>query len=126
LTSLEALVDGSATNSTAGGRADEIVPPVVSGGTIAEGGSLFGPPEGLAVGGGAGQTSDPEDAWAASGAAPGSARWRADGGPPAQASWPPGIYVFRVDALGSGPGGSEVAWFAIELRGPWPGESPTP
>ncbi len=128
LTSPEALADGSATDSTASRRADEIVPPVVSGGTIAEGGSLFGPPEGLAMGGGAGQASDPEDAWAAGGPVPGSARWRALGSQPVQASWPPGIYVFRVDALGSGPGGPGVAWFAIELRGPWtgPGESPTP
>ena len=131
LTSLEALADGSATNSTdstASRRADEIVPPVVSGGTIAEGGALFGPPEGLAVGGGPGRAPDPEDTWAARGAAPGSARWTASGGRPAQASWPPGIYVFRVDALGSGPAGPGVAWFAIELRGPWtgPGESPAP
>jgi hypothetical protein len=80
------------------------------------------------MGGGAGQASDPEDAWAAGGPAPGSARWRAYGGQPVQASWPPGIYVFGVDALGSGPEGSGVAWFAIELRGPWTGpeESPTP
>jgi hypothetical protein len=128
LTSLEALADGSATNSTASRRADEIVPPVVSGGTIAEAGSLFGPPEGPAAGGGAGQAPDPEDVWAADGAAPGSARWSAHGGPPVLASWPPGIYVFRVDALGSGPAGSGLAWFAIELRGPWtgPGEGPTP
>jgi hypothetical protein len=136
LTSVEALADGSATDSIASRRADEIVPPVVSGGTIAEGGSLFGPPEELAVGGGEGQAPDREDAWAvggaapgsAGGAAPGSARWRAYGGGPVQASWPPSIYVFRVDALGSGPAGSGVAWFAIELRGPWagPAESPTP
>jgi hypothetical protein len=80
------------------------------------------------VGGGAGQAPDPEDRWAAGGAAPGSAGWRAYGGPPVLASWPPGIYVFRVDALGSGPAGSGVAWFAIESRGPWtgPGERPTP
>jgi hypothetical protein len=137
LTSVEALADGSATDSIASRRADEIVPPVVSGGTTAEGGSLFGPPEGLAVGGGEGRASDPKDAPGSAGGAapgeagrlaPGSARRRAYGGGQVQASWPPSIYVFRVDALGSGPAGPGVAWFAIELRGPWtgPGESPTP
>jgi hypothetical protein len=128
LTPLKGSVGGPGTAAPGARQAVEIAPPVVSGGTTAEGGALFGPPDGMSVGGASGRAADPEDAWAARGPAPGAARWRADGGQPVQASWPPGIYVFRVDALGSAPAGSGVAWFAIELRGPWTGpeESRTP
>jgi len=130
---------GSGTSAPGTRRAVEIVPLVISGGSVIEGGSLFGPPAGLSVAGGAGRVADPEGAWAAGGLAPGPARWRADRGEPAQASWPPGTYVFRVDlaraagaggAAGSGSAaaGADAAWFAIELRGPWivPGASGAP
>jgi len=98
-----------------------IVPPVVSGGTVAEGGALFGPPGGVAAG-----------------RAPGPAKWATDDGRPAQASWRPGTYVFRVglsggdssggDSSGGDSSGGQAAWFAIELRGPWmgPGASGAP
>jgi hypothetical protein len=96
---------------------------VVSGGTAADGGALFGPPGWLTVGRGAGRAADPEGAWAARGPVPLPGDWTPGGGLPEARSWQPGTYVFHVDALGSGPAGSGVAWFAIELRGPWTGSS---
>jgi len=122
----------------ASANATEFVPRIVSGGTLAEGGALFGPPGGLSVRGPAGQAADPEGAWAVGGSVPGAARWATRAGRSAQASWPPGTYVFRVDPAGAGSAGSGTpgsaapssgaAWFAIELRGPWvgPGASDAP
>jgi len=143
LTPVESATQGTGTALPGTREAVPIVPPVVSGGTIAEGGALFGPPAGVAAGSMAGRTPDPEGAWAAGGLAQGPAHWAADDGRAAQASWRPGTYVFRVgpsgagpvggdpsggDPVGGGPSGGEVAWFAIELRGPWvgPGAPPAP
>jgi hypothetical protein len=143
LTPLESATQGTGTALPGTREAVPIVPPVVSGGTIAEGGALFGPPGGLAAGSMAGRTADPEAAWAAGGRAHGPAQWAADDGRSAQASWRPGTYVFRVglsdgdpsgadpsgaDPSGADPSGAEAAWFAIELRGPWvgPGAPPAP
>jgi hypothetical protein len=100
-----------------------VVPTVVSGGTAADGGALFGPPGWLTVGRAAGRATDPEGAWAARGPVPLPGDWTPGGGLPEARSWQPGTYVFRVDAPGSEPEGSRVAWFAIELRGPWTGSS---
>jgi len=115
ITPVESATEGTGTALPGSRDAVPIVPPVVSGGTVAEGGALFGPPGGVAAGG----------------RAPGPAKWAADDGPPAQASWRPGTYVFRVGLSGAGPAGGdpsggdpaggEAAWFAIELRGPWVG-----
>ena len=72
----------------------EIEPVVVSGGTAADHGVLYGPP---------------------------AQRVSRRGIRPAKAAWPAGTYVFRVQIPGAGPSGSDVAWLAIELRGPWTG-----
>ena len=100
-----------------------VVLTVISGGTAADGGALFGPPGWLTVGRAAGRAADPEGAWAARGPVPLPGDWTPGGGLPEARSWQPGTYVFRVDALGSEPAGSGVAWFAIELRGPWTSSS---
>jgi len=104
-------------------EATPVVLTVVSGGTAADGGALFGPPGWLTVGGAAGRAADPEGAWAARGPVPLPGDWTPGGGMPEARSWAPGTYVFRVDAPGSGQAGSGIAWFAIELRGPWTGSS---
>jgi hypothetical protein len=142
---------GAARSGAGQSGAREAVPVasrLVSGGSAADGGALYGPPGWLTVGGAAGRAADPEGAWAARGRPGlGSAQWQADDGQPTPASWAPGTYVFRVSLAGSGPGGAgdaggtggsggggagtggaEVAWFAIELRGPWvgPGASAAP
>jgi hypothetical protein len=44
----------------------------------------------------------------------------------ARASWPPGTYVFRVRLPGTAPDDVGGSWFAVELRGPWPGLDTTP
>jgi len=79
--------------------ATEIRPELLSGGTVADRGALFGPP-----------------ASAASGAR----------GAASPAAWPTGRYVFRVDLPGAGPAGSDVTWFAVDLKGPWPWGPGTP
>jgi hypothetical protein len=88
--------------------AAEITPALVSGGTLAGGGALYGPPISPNV-------------------------RRVDLS--ANAAWPIGTYVFQVEQAGAGVAGRNAAWFAIELRGPWigpegdsmpaPGVSPT-
>jgi hypothetical protein len=40
---------------------------------------------------------------------------------PAATAWPIGTYVFRAQQPGAGPSDSSVAWFIVELRGPWMG-----
>ncbi len=74
--------------------ATALLPVLVSGGTVADRGALFGPPP-VTPAPGARRTASP-------------------------APWPAGRYVFRVDLQGAGPGGSDVTWFAIDLKGPWP------
>lgn len=88
--------------------AAEIAPALISGGTLADHGSLYGPP---------------------------IARNMRRVDLSTNAAWPVGTYVFQVEHAGAGPAGRDVAWFAIELRGPWigpegdstpaPGVSPT-
>ena len=128
LTPLEGSVGGSGTAAPGARQAVEIVPPVVSGGTIAEGGALFGPPDGLSGGGASGRAADPEGAWAARGPVPPRGAWVPGDGMLRERSWLPGTYVFRVGLPDAAPAGSGVSWFAIELRGPWTGpeESPPP
>lgn len=107
--------------ATGAREAVEIVPPVVSGGTVADRGAMYGPPSAGTPRSRAGGTRDPESVWAAGASAPGPSRWSPGDGLPDEVSWPPGTYVFRVGPSGVGPSGSEAAWFAIELRGPWTG-----
>jgi hypothetical protein len=90
--------------SAAGPRsATEIAPALISGGTLADRGSLYGPP---------------------------IARSLRRAGPSTDAAWPVGTYVFRIEPMLAGPAGPGVAWFAIELQGPWIGpegdSTPTP
>jgi hypothetical protein len=75
-------------------HATEIAPALVSGGTLADRGSLYGPPV---------------------------ARSPRRGTGSAEAPWQTGTYVFRVELADARPAGLGVAWFAIELRGPWTG-----
>lgn len=99
---------------------------IVSGGTVADRGVLYGPP-GVVPGTPAQGTEDPEGAWAVGGGlVPRPAAWSADDGLRGQASWPPGTYVFRVQLPGTGLTGPDGAWIAIELRGPWTGPEPEP
>jgi hypothetical protein len=72
--------------------AAEITPALVSGGTPADRGALYGPPISPNV-------------------------RRVDLS--ANAAWPVGTYVFQVAHTGAEPAGRSAAWFAIELRGPW-------
>jgi hypothetical protein len=74
--------------------AAEIAPALVSGGALADGGALYGPPIARNV-------------------------RRVDLS--TNAAWPVGTYVFQVEQTGAGPAGRDTAWFAIELRGPWIG-----
>jgi hypothetical protein len=108
--------------------AAELAPVLVSGGTTTDGGGLYGPAVDTAPGTTTRGARDPEGAWAARGSVPHRGTWAPGDGMLREASWSPGTYVFRVllpDAGWPSPG---VAWFAIELRGPWTGpeESPTP
>jgi hypothetical protein len=106
--------------------ATELAPVVVSGGTFADGGALYGPPADIAQGTPPRGTRDPERAWAARDAA--RAEWSPGDAAAEEASWPPGTYVVRVDVPGADAAGAGPAWFAIELRGPWsgPAESVAP
>jgi len=98
----------------------EIEPIVVSGGA-ADRGVLYRPP-----GGPVRAARDPENVWAVGGSrVPRPAAWSADEDVRGVASWAPGTYVFRVALPGAGPAGSDEAWFAIELRGPWTGPGPS-
>jgi hypothetical protein len=79
----------------------ELAPVLISGGTLADRGSLYGPPLERSM-------------------------RRAD--PAIETTWQIGTYVFRIERAGPGPAGRSVAWFAVELRGPWigPEEESTP
>jgi len=72
--------------------AAEIAPALVSGGTLADRGALYGPP-----------------------ISPNMRRVDLS----TNAAWPAGTYVFQVEHTGAGPAGRNAAWLAIELRGPW-------
>jgi hypothetical protein len=104
----------------------ELAPVVVWGGTLTDGGTLYGPPAHMAPGTPSREARDPEGAWAARG--PARADWSPGDAVAEEASWPPGTYVVRVDLPGVAAAGAGPAWFAIELRGPWtrPEESVAP
>jgi hypothetical protein len=133
-----------------------VEPALVAGGTIADGGALYSAPAGLRRGldpgdsvtndgrgdpDPSGRPTDPETAWSADGGAPWRpAGWSTGPAPASGGDWPPGTYVFRVGLPGAGTGSRAVAWFSVDLRGPWlgpdgaapgmpdvaPGADPTP
>lgn len=78
------------------GDAREVPRRLVAGGTVAAGGALYVP------------------------GGPINRRDRTS-----EALWPPGTYVFRIRLAGAGPDDAGTSWFAVELRGPWPGPDRT-
>jgi hypothetical protein len=98
------------------GRAVPLVPVLVAGGTLADGGALYIPPPVATPGG-----IDGGPAPTMPGAPMASSGPSGDGAATRAGSWPAGRYVFRVRLAGAGPGGSDEVWLAIEVRGPWRG-----
>jgi hypothetical protein len=101
-----------ASGETGAWTAAPIRPVLLSGGTTADSGALYGPPGSVPLPGGA-----PTGAAPSAGAPVASGGFGSPGAgePVAAGSWPPGTYVLRVQ-----PGEwSSALWFAFDLAGPW-------
>jgi hypothetical protein len=112
----------------------EIHPAPVPDGTPADRGALYLPPSpSLRRAGIAPSPGAPPSPGTPAAPSPGTTSTARDGTPsmpagwaPDGESWPAATYVFRVELLGTDPGGPAVTWFAIDLRGPWTGPSDAP